>query len=131
MRIALVHDSFTQMGGAERVVEALHEMFPDAPVFTLVFDPKFKEKYKNWDIRTSGLQVLYLALGKIQYLLPVIPWGMDTLNFSGYDLVISSSSSWAKNIRLPKNCIHICYPTPQPGFCGQTRTTLNRKCRFF
>jgi primosomal protein N' len=49
MKIALLHDSFTQMGGAERVVDDLHEIFPKAPVFTLAFDPKYKEKYKNWD----------------------------------------------------------------------------------
>ena len=73
-RVALAHDSFTQMGGAERVVDALHELFPEAPVFTLVFDPKFKEKYEAWDIRTSQLQTLYLALGKLQYL------------FAGYSL---------------------------------------------
>ena len=109
MRIALAHDSFTQMGGAERVVDALHELFPDAPVFTLVFDPKFNQKYKGWDIQTSRLQALYLALGKLQYLLPLIPWGVDSLNLELYDIVISSSSSWIKNIRVPKNCIHINY----------------------
>ena len=109
MRIALAHDSFTQLGGAERVVEALHELYPQAPVFTLVFDPKFREKYKDWDIRTSGLQTLFLSLGKFQYLLPLIPWGVDNLDFSGYDLVISSSSGFVKNIRVPKNCVHINY----------------------
>ncbi|MDR3643004.1 MAG: glycosyltransferase [Candidatus Doudnabacteria bacterium] len=109
MKIALAHDSFTQLGGAERVVEALHEIFPDAPVFTLVFDPKYRLKYKDWDIRTSALQTLYLGMGKLQYLFPLIPWGVDNLDFSGFDLVISSSSGWAKNIRVPKNCIHINY----------------------
>lgn len=91
------------------MVDALHELFPDAPVFTLVFDPKFREKYKNWDIRTSSLQTLYLALGRLQYLLPLIPWGVDNLDFTGFDLVISSSSGFVKNIRLPKNCTHINY----------------------
>ena len=109
MKIALAHDSFTQAGGAERVVEALHELYPQAPVFTLVFDPKFRFKYKDWDIRTSGLQTLFLSLGKFQYLLPLIPWGVDNLDFSGYDLVISSSSGFIKNIRVPKNCVHINY----------------------
>jgi glycosyltransferase involved in cell wall biosynthesis len=109
MKVALAHDSFTQLGGAERVLDALHELFPDAPVFTLVYDPKFKEKYKTWDIRTSSLQTLYLSLGKLQYLLPLIPWGVDNLDFSGFDMVISSSSGWAKNVRVPKNCVHICY----------------------
>jgi glycosyltransferase involved in cell wall biosynthesis len=109
MKIALAHDSFTQMGGAERVVDALHELFPEAPVFTLAFDPEYKEKYKGWDIRTSRLQTLYLALGKLQYLLPVIPWGVDSLDFEGFDVVISSSSGFIKNIRVPKNCVHINY----------------------
>lgn len=109
MKIALAHDSFTQMGGAERVLDALHELFPEAPVFTLVFDPKFKEKYEGWHIRTSSLQTLYLALGKLQNLLPLIPWGVENLDFSGYDIVISSSSTFIKNIRAPKNCVHISY----------------------
>jgi glycosyltransferase involved in cell wall biosynthesis len=109
MKIALVHDSFTQMGGAERVVDALHELFPEAPVFTLVFDSKFKQQYKSWDIRTSSLQSLYSMVGKLQYLLPLIPWGVSTLDFSGYDLVISSSSGWIKNIKVPVSCIHINY----------------------
>lgn len=109
MKIALAHDSFTQLGGAERVLEALHEMFPEAPVFTLVFDPMLKEKYKNWDIRTSALQPLYAALGKFQYMLPLITYGVESFDFSGYDLVITSSSTFIKNIRLPKNTKHICY----------------------
>src|ERR1035437_3807301 len=109
MKIALAHDSFTQLGGAERVVEALHELYPEAPVFTLVFDPKFREKYKDWDIRTSGLQTLYLSLGKLQHLLPLIPWGVDNLDFKDFDLVISSSSGFVKNIHVSKNCVHINY----------------------
>ena len=108
-KIALAHDSFTQMGGAERTLEALHELFPDAPVFTLVFDPQFKAKYSGWDIRTSPLQTVYLSLGKLQYCLPLIPWAVDQLNFTGYDLVISSSSGFIKNIRTPKICVHINY----------------------
>lgn len=108
-KIALAHDSFTQDGGAERVMEGLHELFPQAPVFTLVFDPKFREKYKDWDIRTSKLQTLYLSLGKLQYLLPLIPYGVDSLDFSGFDVIISSSSGFIKNLRRPKNALHINY----------------------
>jgi glycosyltransferase involved in cell wall biosynthesis len=109
MKIALAHDSFTQLGGAERVIEALHEIYPEAPVFTLVFDPQLKSHYQGWDIRTSALQTVYLTAGKLQYLLPLIPWGVDNLNFSGYDLVISSSSGFIKNIRVPKPAVHINY----------------------
>ncbi len=109
MRIALAHDSFTQLGGAERVMEALHELFPNAPIYTLVLDSKLKEKYKSWDIRTSWLQVLYNFIPKLQYLLPFIPMAVASLDFSGYDVVISSSSGFIKNIRVPKNCKNINY----------------------
>lgn len=109
MDIAIVHDSFTQLGGAERVVGILHEMFPQAPVFTLVLDRKLKGHYKNWDIRTSWLQIIYNLFPKFQFLFPIIPLAVSSLDFSGYDLVISSSSSFAKNIEVPKNTIHICY----------------------
>jgi glycosyltransferase involved in cell wall biosynthesis len=109
MNIALAHDSFTQAGGAERVVDVFHEMYPEAPVFTLVLDRKFKDKYQGWDIRTSWLQVLYNFIPRLQYLLPFIPPAVSSLKFDGYDLIISSSSSWIKNIKVPKNCAHICY----------------------
>ena len=130
MKIAIVHDSFTQMGGAERVVEHLHELFPGAPVFTLVFDPKFKEKYKTWDIRTSPLQTLYLALGKFQYLLPWIPWAVDQLDFSGFDVVISSSSGFVKNIRVPKTVKHICYCHTPPRFLWIDKNYVKQEVPF-
>ena len=70
MKIALAHDSFTQMGGAERVVDALHELFPDAPVYTLVFDVVYKDKYRGWDIHTSQLQNIYNAHSHLKHLSP-------------------------------------------------------------
>ena len=131
MRIALAHDSFTQLGGAERVIEALHELYPEAPVFTLVFDPKFREKYKGWDIRTSGLQTLFLTLGKLQYLLPLIPWGVDSLDFSGFDVVISSSSGFIKNIRVPKTCGHLNYCHTPTRFLWSNSDYVKQEVPFF
>ncbi|MBI5530898.1 MAG: glycosyltransferase [Candidatus Doudnabacteria bacterium] len=109
MNVALAHDSLTQLGGAERVLDALHEVYPDSPVFVLVMDKKLKQKYQAWDIRTSWLQVIYNFLPKLQYLLPLIPLAVSSLDFSGYDVVISSSSGFIKNIKTPKNSIHINY----------------------
>ncbi|HVY67854.1 MAG TPA: glycosyltransferase, partial [Patescibacteria group bacterium] len=109
MRIALAHDSFTQLGGAERVLEALHELFPDAPVFTLAFDPQFRQRYRSWNIQTSGLQPLFLAWPHLGHWLPLIPWAVDSLNFGLYDVVISSSSGFIKNIAVPEGCRHIDY----------------------
>ncbi len=109
MKIALAHDSFTQLGGAERIVDTFHEMFPDAPVFTLVLDRRLKDKYQGWDIRTSWLQVFYNFIPRLQYFLPLIPFAVLSLDFRGYDVVLSSSSGFIKNIRVPKKCRHVNY----------------------
>ncbi|MEK7161517.1 MAG: glycosyltransferase [Patescibacteria group bacterium] len=109
LNIALAHDSLTQLGGAERVLEALHEIYPQAPVFVLVQNKKLKDKYKTWDIRTSWLQIFYNIFPKLQYYLPVIPLAVSSLDFKGYDLVISTSSGFIKNITVPKNRVHINY----------------------
>ena len=57
LKVALVHDYIKEYGGAERVLETLHEMFPEAPVYTSVYLPRFlgphKDRFKKWDIRTS------------------------------------------------------------------------------
>ncbi len=109
LNIALAHDSFTQAGGAERVAGALHELFPKAPVFTLACGRKFKAECKGWDIRTSWLQMFYNLVPRLPLFLPLIPLAVRSLDFSGYDLVISSSSGFIKNLRCPKDCVHINY----------------------
>jgi len=109
MKVALVHDSLTQLGGAERVLEVLHEMYPSAPVYVLVCSRELKEKFSAWDIRTSWLQPFYNVFPKFQYFFPIIPLALKTWNFGGYDLVVSSSSSFAKNISVPKGVCHINY----------------------
>ncbi len=131
MKIALAHDSFTQMGGAERLVDVLHELFPEAPVFTLVFDPKFKQKYAGWDIKTSNLQNVYLSLGSLQYCLPLIPYGVDSLDFSGYDLIISSSSGFIKNLRKPKDSIHINYCHSPARFLWVDKDYVKQEVPFY
>jgi glycosyltransferase involved in cell wall biosynthesis len=128
--IALAHDSFTQEGGAERVIEALHELFPDAPVFTLVIRRQFREKYKSWDIRTSWLQVLFNWVPKLQFLLPLIPWAVSSFNFSEFDLVISSSSGFIKNIRVPKAAVHINYCHTPTRFLWSDENYINQEVPF-
>jgi glycosyltransferase involved in cell wall biosynthesis len=131
MRIALVHDSFTQEGGAERVVDAFHELFPDAPVFTLVMDRDLRYRYHNWDIRTSWLQIFYNFIPKLQFLLPFIPLAVSSLDLSQYDVVLSSSSSWAKNIRVQKNCAHICYCHTPTRFLWSDSNYVNQEVPAF
>ncbi|MDB4940102.1 MAG: glycosyltransferase family 4 protein [Candidatus Doudnabacteria bacterium] len=109
MKTALVHDSITQLGGAERVLEALHELYPEAPIFTLVYDQKLKEHFEGWTIVSSPLQYLYNIIPRFQWMLPFIPIALKFFDFSKFDLVISSSSVFAKNITVPKGVIHIDY----------------------
>lgn len=95
MKIALVHDFLREYGGAERVVEAMHEMWPEAPLYTSFVDwealGKWGERFKNWDIRTSWVQHAWLVkkfISPLRFLAPKI-W--ESFNLSGYDVVISSS----------------------------------------
>lgn len=99
MKIALVHDYLREYGGAERVVEAMHEMWPSAPLYTSFVDwpsfakaPKGKvEVFKSMDIRTSWVQHVWLVkklISPLRFLAPTI-WG--SFDLSGYDVVISSS----------------------------------------
>jgi glycosyltransferase involved in cell wall biosynthesis len=110
MRVAIVHDWLTNMGGAEKVVELMHHLFPDAPIYTLIFDPNnMPDSFLNMDIRTSYLQRFPLAKSKYQWMLPLMPRAIECLDLREYDLVISSSTSCAKGVLTRADCCHICY----------------------
>src|SRR4030043_160335 len=111
LRVALVHDFLNQYGGAERVLLALHEMFPDAPIYTLLYDPKkMRGKFAGADIRPSFLQKFPKFLKKRhKWLLPFMPTAPETFNLRDYDLVISSSSAFAKGIIVKPKTIHVSY----------------------
>jgi len=110
MKVALVHDYLNQMGGAERVVLALHEMFPDAPLYTSIYDPQRVDiAFKSIDIRTSFMQRFPLVKKHHQPFLPFYPFAMEQLDLRGYDLVLSSSSAFAKGIITRPETMHICY----------------------
>jgi len=110
MKVALVHDYLNQMGGAERVVLALHEMFPDAPIYTSIYDPKRVDPaFQKMDIRTSFMQKLPFVTRHHQPYLPLYPFAMEQLDLRGYDLVLSSSSAFGKGVITKPETLHICY----------------------
>lgn len=111
LKVALVHDFLVQFGGAERVLETLCEMFPQAPIYTLLYDrEKMRGKFSSREIRTSFLQKFPKFLRKrYQYLLPFFPVAVETFDLRDFDLVISSSSAWGKGIVTKLNTIHIAY----------------------
>jgi glycosyltransferase involved in cell wall biosynthesis len=109
-RVAIVHDYLMQMGGAEKVVEVLHDMFPEAPVYTSAYDPRaMPDRFRTWDIRTSFLQRMPAKQHMQRLALLLYPMAFETLDLAGYNLVLSSSSTFAKGILTGPDCTHICY----------------------
>jgi glycosyltransferase involved in cell wall biosynthesis len=111
-RVALVHDWLDRpMGGGERVLLELAGMFPDAPVYTLLHDPRrFEGRLAPERVRPSWLQRLPAALRRRpRLLLPLIPAAVESWDLAGYDLVISSSVAFVKNVLTPPGTLHVCY----------------------
>jgi glycosyltransferase involved in cell wall biosynthesis len=110
-KIAIVCDWLTNMGGGEKVVLAMHEAFPTAPIFTSVFNPENMPLFKTLDVRTSFLQKMPGALRKFHKLFPTLRvLAFRKLDLSEYDIILSSSSAEAKQVRKTrKEQIHICY----------------------
>ena len=105
LRIALVHDYIKEYGGAERVLEALHGIWPDAPIFTTVYLPEFlgphKERFRDWDIRTSFMQYLPLKAKLISPFRLVAPLVFKTFDFSQFDVVIvSATGAYVKKFKV-------------------------------
>lgn len=110
MRVALVHDYLNQEGGAERVAEALCSMFPGAPMYTSVYDAKVMSEFWNSvKIRTSFMQKLSPRLKIAKALLPLYPVAFETFDLTGFDLVLSSCSTFSKGVLAPPGATHVCY----------------------
>lgn len=128
MRVALVHDYLNQYGGAERVLEALHELFPDAPVYTSIYDPQaMPAHYHTWDIRTSWMQHLPAWRTLFRAYLPCYPFAFERFDLHGYDLIISSSSAFAKGIVPAPGTRHLCYCHTPMRFAWRTTEYVKRE----
>ncbi len=111
-RVALVHDWLDRpMGGGERVLLELAAMYPEAPVYTLLFDPtRFEGRLDPARIRTSWLQRLPGGLRRRpRLLLPLIPRAVEAWDFTAYEVVLSSSVAFVKNVRTPASALHVSY----------------------
>jgi glycosyltransferase involved in cell wall biosynthesis len=121
-RVALVHDYLVQDGGAERTLLALHELYPRAPIFTLFHDPaRTHTGFKDADIRTSHLQKKPFAVRHYQWYLPFMAEAVESLDLSGFDLVLSNSSSFAKGVLADPHALHLCYMHTPTRFLWQER----------
>jgi glycosyltransferase involved in cell wall biosynthesis len=128
MKVALVHDYLNQMGGAERVVLALHELFPDAPLYTSIYDPRRVDPaFQKIDIRTSFMQKFPFIMKHHQPYLPFYPFAMENLDLRGYDLVLSSSSAFGKGVIVRPETLHICYCHTPMRWCWNYREYVERE----
>lgn len=110
-KIALVHEYLIRFGGAEQVLRSLANIFPDSPIYTLLHDPKrMGEYFKDKEIHTSFLQSFPKVLRKRhKYLLPFLPTAPETFDLRDFDIVLSSSSAFAKGVITKPKTIHVCY----------------------
>lgn len=108
-RVAIVHDWLTNLGGAERVVLAMHEAFPDAPVYTSVYNRDRLPQFASLDVRTSWLQRWPLATTKHQLYPTLRQAAFESFDWSQFDVVITSSTAEAKGIVTPTEVTHISY----------------------
>jgi glycosyltransferase involved in cell wall biosynthesis len=121
-RVALVHDYLIQDGGGERVLQAIQEIFPEAPTFTLFYDPdRAHDGFKGREIRTSSLQKWPLVKKREQWTLPFMPMAVEHLDLSGFDVVISSSIAFAKGVIAPPGSLHLCYLHTPTRFLWEDR----------
>ena len=107
MKVAIACDWLTNVGGAEKVLLAVHQMYPDAPIYTSQYNPKGIDWFKDADVRTGYLQHFP---AKIRRIIPMFRQKyFDKLDLSEYDLVISVTGAEAKSIKCGPNTTHICY----------------------
>jgi glycosyltransferase involved in cell wall biosynthesis len=110
MKVAIVYDRINKFGGAERVLLSLHKLFPDAPLFTSLYNEHTAPWAKKFPVvYTSFLQKLPFAKGNHELLAPLMPLAFESFTFDSYDLVISVTSEAAKGIRTKPETFHICY----------------------
>lgn len=109
MRVALVHDYLTQLGGAERVLSALMKVFPNAPVFTLLHDSQELPEFSSRRIKTSWLQKIPGARRRHRAFPLLMPLAIEQFDLSAYDVVLSASHSFGKGVLTGPNTLHISY----------------------
>ena len=109
-RVALIHDFLLDIRGAERVFMAICDVWPDADVYTAVYDEEGTEgRFAHRPINTSFLQRLRPTAKTFRPLLPLYPYAIESFDLGGYDIVVSSSSAWAHGVIVDEGALHVCY----------------------
>ena len=105
-----MHDFLLDVRGAERVFMALCDLFPDADLFTAVYDEEGTDgRFADRRVHTSFLQRTHATASSFRALLPLYPYAIEAMDLRGYDLVVSSSSAWAHGVIPDDEAVHVCY----------------------
>src|SRR5437667_4961834 len=128
MNVALVHDYLVDAGGAERVLLILHEMFPNAPIYTSVYNPRSAPSaFSRLDVRTSFLQRVAATRKNYKLFLPLFPLAFESFDLSAYDVVVSSTTSFAKGVVTGADTTHFCYCNTPSRFAWRAHDYLRRE----
>ncbi len=125
MKIALVHDYLTQCGGAERVFELLCQHYPDADIFTSIYDPEKTIDLGDRAVNTTFLQNIPKSSKYFRLLAPLYFSAFRSLDLSEYDLILSSCASFSKAVKKRQDAHHICFCHNIPRFLWDTQTYLS------
>jgi len=109
MKVAIGHEWIVTLGGSERVTLEFHQLFPQAPIFTTVYDPQRRPEFAGADVRPSFLQRIPGATARYPTLLPLMPLAFSRFDTKGFDLVLLSSHAASKALRKHPGQIHVCY----------------------
>jgi len=110
VRVALVHDYLNQRGGAERVFAHFAKAWPEAPVYTALYDPAaVGDLVPPERVRVSYLDRVPFARRFFRTLAPLYPRAFERFDFSGFDTIVSSTTAWAKGVIVPPGAVHVCY----------------------
>lgn len=108
MKVAIIYDRINKIGGAERLLQTIHNFFPEAPIFTLVHDKSGAQWAKEIKIVPTFLNMFSFLRRRHQLLAPIAPLAFESINLDKFDLVISVTSSDAKSVITKPNQTHIC-----------------------
>ncbi|MDI6840325.1 MAG: glycosyltransferase [bacterium] len=110
MKLAIIHDYLNQYGGAERVLEAAHEIWPDAPVYTILYElKKLPPHFKEWNITPTFIQKLPFLSTHYEKYFALFPTAIEQIELKDFDVVLSISSAWAKGVITTPEVMHISY----------------------
>lgn len=127
-KIAIVYDWINKIGGAERILTTLHEIWPEAPFYTSVYHKEKAFWAGDFEVRTSFLQKILFLRDKHELVPFLMPLAFESFNFDGFDIVISVTSSFAKGIITKPETLHLCYClTPTRYLWSGTDKYLKRR----